>query len=110
MVGSHPTQGFATILPNPLLDAETSQTWEVGVNTIFKDVALDDDNLSLKVGYFDTRADNYMFSSMDVMTPGAGWRSCRFPERPPSSTTAPVPSSAGWSWKGAMTPAGSTVA
>lgn len=72
MVGSHPTQGFATILPNPLLDVETSQTWEVGVNTIFKDVALDDDNLSLKVGYFDTRADNYMFSSMDVVQPGAG--------------------------------------
>ncbi|WP_241117305.1 TonB-dependent hemoglobin/transferrin/lactoferrin family receptor [Achromobacter xylosoxidans] len=79
MVGSHPTQGFATILPNPLLDAETSQTWEVGVNTIFKDVALDDDNLSLKVGYFDTRADNYMFSSMDVMTPGAGLEKLPFP-------------------------------
>lgn len=79
MVGSHPAQGFATILPNPLLDAETSQTWEVGVNTIFKDVALDDDNLSLKVGYFDTRADNYMFSSMNVMTPGAGLEKLPFP-------------------------------
>ncbi|CUI26503.1 Probable TonB-dependent receptor NMB1497 precursor [Achromobacter ruhlandii] len=79
MVGNHPTQGFATILPNPLLDAETSQTWEVGVNTIFKDIALDDDNLSLKVGYFDTRADNYMFSSMDVMKPGAGLEKLPFP-------------------------------
>lgn len=71
MVGNHPRDGFASIYPNPNAEPETSRTWEVGANTIFQDVALDGDSLSLKAGYFDTRADNYLFSSMDVILPGS---------------------------------------
>ncbi|MFY2856234.1 TonB-dependent hemoglobin/transferrin/lactoferrin family receptor [Achromobacter xylosoxidans] len=71
MAGGHPTEGFETIVPNPFLKPETAQTWEVGVNTIFKDVVVQGDDLSFKAGYFDTRADNYLFSSMMGLLPGS---------------------------------------
>lgn len=71
MAGGHPTEGFETIVPNPFLKPETAQTWEVGVNAIFKDVMAQGDDLSFKVGYFDTRADNYLFSSMMGLLPGS---------------------------------------
>ncbi|CAB3841268.1 Vitamin B12 transporter BtuB [Achromobacter pulmonis] len=71
MAGGHPTEGFETIVPNPFLKPETAQTWEVGVNAIFNDVMTQDDNLSFKTGYFDTRADNYLFSSMMGLLPGS---------------------------------------
>lgn len=71
MAGGHPTDGFETIVPNPFLKPETARTWEVGVNAIFKDVMAQGDNLSFKAGYFDTRADNYMFSSMLGLLPGS---------------------------------------
>ncbi|MCZ8384325.1 TonB-dependent hemoglobin/transferrin/lactoferrin family receptor [Achromobacter xylosoxidans] len=70
MAGAHPTDGFETIVPNPFLAPETAKTWEVGVNTIFKDVVAQGDNLSFKAGYFDTRTENYLFSSMMSLLPG----------------------------------------
>ncbi len=70
MRGGHPGDGFATIYPNPNAEPETSRTWEVGANTIFHDVALEGDRLSLKLGYFDTRADNYLVSSLSNNLPG----------------------------------------
>lgn len=84
MAGDHPTAGFSSILPNPFLVPETSRTWEVGVNTIFKDVATEGDSLAFKAGYFDTRADNYLFSSMMTLLPGSE-------ESPKNSDYFPLP-------------------
>lgn len=70
MVGGHPGDNSSFMYPNPNAEPETSRTWELGANTIFQNVATDGDRLSLKLGYFDTKADNYLFSSMNNNTPG----------------------------------------
>lgn len=70
MVGAHPGDSFAFMYPNPDAEPETSRTWEVGANTIFQNVLADSDRLALKLGYFDTKAQNYLFSSLNNNTPG----------------------------------------
>ncbi|WYX10452.1 TonB-dependent receptor [Achromobacter xylosoxidans] len=107
MVGNHPRDGFASIYPNPNAEPETSRTWEVGANTIFQDVALDGDSLSLKAGYFDTRADNYLFRPWTSFCPAPTWKDCHCPAQQPSSITATAQSSADWNLKGVMRLAGS---
>lgn len=71
MVGSHPGDSASFMYPNPNADPETSRTWEIGANTIFRDVLADGDRLMMKLGYFDTRANNYLFSSIVNNLPGS---------------------------------------
>ncbi|MGP9659116.1 TonB-dependent hemoglobin/transferrin/lactoferrin family receptor [Halomonas sp. AOP31-B1-25] len=70
MEGSHPGDPFAIMFPNPYADPETSRSWEVGFNTVFRDLLAEDDRLLTKVAYYDTRADNYLITSMANAMPG----------------------------------------
>lgn len=70
MEGSHPGDPFAIMFPNPYADPETSRSWEVGFNTVFQGLLKDDDRLLSKVTYYDTRADNYLITSMANAMPG----------------------------------------
>ncbi|MCS2608175.1 TonB-dependent receptor [Halomonas dongshanensis] len=70
MEGSHPGDPFAIMFPNPYADPETSRSWEVGFNTVFQGLLKDDDRLFSKVTYYDTRADNYLITSMANAMPG----------------------------------------
>lgn len=70
MIGGHPGDNFAFMYPNPKAEPETSSTWELGANTIFRNVVSNGDRLAVKLGYFDTRAKNYLFTSAFNNLPG----------------------------------------
>ncbi|VFR80488.1 Hemophore HasA outer membrane receptor HasR / Iron siderophore receptor protein [plant metagenome] len=72
MVGAHPGDNASVMYPNPNADPETTRSWELGVNTQFQDVFTRGDRLSAKLGYFDTRAYNYLYSSLENNLPGTG--------------------------------------
>ncbi|WP_159053563.1 MULTISPECIES: TonB-dependent hemoglobin/transferrin/lactoferrin family receptor [unclassified Halomonas] len=72
VVGAHPGSGSSFMFPNPFADAETTTSWEVGANTVFNDLLTPGDSLFTKLGYFDTRADDYLFTAMGVALPGQG--------------------------------------
>ncbi|MCD9030777.1 TonB-dependent hemoglobin/transferrin/lactoferrin family receptor [Luteimonas sp. Y-2-2-4F] len=72
MAGSHPGDNFAYMYSNPNLDPETSRTWEMGANLAFEGVFAQGDALFLKLGYFDTRADDYVITTLNNNTPGTG--------------------------------------
>ncbi|MCE8025254.1 TonB-dependent receptor [Billgrantia aerodenitrificans] len=70
MEGSHPSDPFAVMFPNPYAEPETSRSWEVGFNTVFQNLLLDNDRLLSKVAYYDTEVDNYLITSMVNIMPG----------------------------------------
>ncbi|MGP9567999.1 MULTISPECIES: TonB-dependent hemoglobin/transferrin/lactoferrin family receptor [unclassified Halomonas] len=70
MEGSHPSDPFAIMSPNPYAEPETSRSWEVGFNTVFQGLLTDNDRFLSKVTYYDTRADNYLITSMANAMPG----------------------------------------
>ncbi|WP_437879643.1 TonB-dependent hemoglobin/transferrin/lactoferrin family receptor [Pseudomonas sp. LRF_L74] len=70
MQGNHPSDPFATMLPNPFLETETSRSWDIGFNLAFQDVISNGDKLNTKVAYYDTRVDNYMVTSIVNIMPG----------------------------------------
>ncbi|SDL23681.1 heme acquisition protein HasR [Franzmannia pantelleriensis] len=70
MEGSHPSDPFATMYPNPYAEPETTRSWEVGINTAFQDVFTGDDRLFAKLSYYDTKAHNYLITSMVNTLPG----------------------------------------
>ncbi|CNJ01125.1 TonB-dependent hemoglobin/transferrin/lactoferrin family receptor [Yersinia bercovieri] len=51
--------GHGWILPNPLLAAEHSKTWELGVNIQQTGLFITEDRFAAKVAYFDSRVSNY---------------------------------------------------
>ncbi len=75
MVGGHPGDNSSFMYPNPFADPERTTSWEIGANTIFNDVLTSGDMLTAKLSYFDTRAQDYLFSSMNNNTPGTGTNS-----------------------------------
>ncbi|MEI2417009.1 TonB-dependent hemoglobin/transferrin/lactoferrin family receptor [Orrella sp. JC864] len=70
MVGAHPGDDYSFMHPNPDADPETTTSWEIGANTIFQDVLARGDRFMAKLSYFDTRAHNYLFSSLENTLPG----------------------------------------
>ncbi|WP_223302717.1 TonB-dependent receptor [Halotalea alkalilenta] len=70
MAGSHPGDPFASMYPNPYAEPETTTSWEVGANTTFRDLFTQGDMLFAKLSYFDTKADNYLFTSIQNQVPG----------------------------------------
>ncbi len=70
MEGSHPSDPFATMFPNPYADPETSRSWEVGFNTVFQNLLTSGDRLLSKVAYYDTRVDDYLITSTRNALPG----------------------------------------
>lgn len=58
--------------PNPFLSPERSKAWEVGFNVLKENLWFSDDRLGLKVAYFDTRVDDFIFMGMGMQPPGYG--------------------------------------
>lgn len=72
MTGGHPGDPLANMFANPNADPEKTTTWELGANLNFNGIFKADDVFFAKVGYFNTRAKDYLFTSMNNNLPGAG--------------------------------------
>ncbi|PAU78358.1 TonB-dependent receptor [Halomonas salipaludis] len=59
------------IFPNPYLEPERSETWEVGSNLTFDDFLFDGDRFRAKLSYFTAYTKNWM-GMAQVRAPGAG--------------------------------------
>ncbi|MEH0832484.1 TonB-dependent receptor [Pectobacterium cacticida] len=66
--------GTTNIYPNPFLEAEKSKDWEIGFNVTKPDLLFNDDNLNIKVVYFDTKIDNFIHNSIGKRKPGLSQR------------------------------------
>lgn len=56
--GPHSAGGSSTFYPNPYLQPETSQGWEVGANVLRRNLLQDGDRLRFKLAYFDNDVEN----------------------------------------------------
>ncbi|MGI9377325.1 MAG: TonB-dependent hemoglobin/transferrin/lactoferrin family receptor [Tsuneonella suprasediminis] len=70
MMGGHPGDPLANMYPNPYADPEKTTSWEVGANLTFSGIATPDDVLFAKVGYFNTKARDYLYTSLNSNLPG----------------------------------------
>lgn len=70
MVGGHPGDPLANMFPNPNADPEKSTTWELGANFNFAGVFKSDDVFFAKVGYFNTKARDYLYTTAFANLPG----------------------------------------
>lgn len=68
--GGHSGDSSAYMYPNPLLEPERSTSWELGFNILHRDLFKPDDKLSMKMAYFDTRVDNFVYTSSVNGMPG----------------------------------------
>lgn len=69
ITGAHPSDAATQMFPNPYLDPEKSETWEAGVNLKFDRLLTDEDALRVKFAYFDTRVDDFVYMSLQKLTP-----------------------------------------
>lgn len=72
MTGGHPGDPLANMFANPNADPEKTTTWELGANLSFNSVFKSDDIFFAKLGYFNTRANDYLFTSLNNNLPGNG--------------------------------------
>lgn len=73
MISGRPHGGGAeSMYPNPFLKPERSTAWEVGVNVLKENLFFSEDRLGIKVAYFDTRVDDFIYMNMGVQPPGYG--------------------------------------
>lgn len=70
MNGGHPGDPLANMFPNPFADPEKSTTWELGANVMFDGMLKADDVFFAKVGYFNTKAKDYLYTTMVANLPG----------------------------------------
>lgn len=66
----HAGSSSQVVYPNPYLEAERSQNWELGFNVFTESMLTPHDRLGIKVAYFDTRIDNFIFMDTNVSVPG----------------------------------------
>lgn len=64
--------GSSTMYPNPFIEPERSTSWEVGFNVLKQNLFFDEDRLGIKVAYFDTRIEDFMYMSSGLRRPGFG--------------------------------------
>ncbi|MES2868256.1 MAG: TonB-dependent hemoglobin/transferrin/lactoferrin family receptor [Pseudomonadota bacterium] len=57
------------VYPNPLLKAEESREWELGINIFKESLLFDNDRLGMKVSYFDNSIKNFSFLNYAVALP-----------------------------------------
>lgn len=69
ITGGHVGDTVASTQPNPYLDPEKSETWEAGVNIQADRLFTEHDALRLKVNYFDTRVDDFIYMSFSKQAP-----------------------------------------
>lgn len=60
VLGGEHIGGIFAYIPNPYLQPETSQNWEIGVNMMFDNVLRSGDTFRLKAAYFDRTIENYI--------------------------------------------------
>ncbi|MFT4053737.1 MAG: TonB-dependent hemoglobin/transferrin/lactoferrin family receptor [Novosphingobium sp.] len=70
MTGGHPGDPISSMFSNPYADPEKTTTWELGANLTFDGVFTGNDVFFAKLGYFHTRAKDYLFTSMTNNLPG----------------------------------------
>ncbi|MDF0490299.1 TonB-dependent hemoglobin/transferrin/lactoferrin family receptor [Sphingomonas sp. H39-1-10] len=70
MTGGHPGDPIANMYANPYADPEKTTTWELGANVNFNGIFKSDDAFFAKVGYFSTRATDYLYTSIANNLPG----------------------------------------
>lgn len=70
MTGGHPGDPIANMYSNPYADPEKTTTWELGANVNFNDIFKGDDVFFAKVGYFNTTATDYLYTSLTNNLPG----------------------------------------
>ncbi|MEW9854624.1 TonB-dependent receptor [Novosphingobium sp. M1R2S20] len=70
MVGGHPGDPIANMFPNPYADPEKTTSWELGANINFNGVFKTDDVFFAKVGFFSTKARDYLITSLANNLPG----------------------------------------
>lgn len=70
MTGGHPGDPLANMYPNPYADPEKTTSWEIGANLTFDGVFKSDDVLFAKIGYFSTKARDYLYTSLNNNLPG----------------------------------------
>lgn len=59
IVGGAPV-GFNTFIPNTTLEAQSTDTWEIGAGIEFDDVIDDGDIFQAKLGYYSTEGENFL--------------------------------------------------
>lgn len=64
--GLHPQGVTFPFLPNPLLEPETAETWEAGLNFKADDLWQPGDTLRVKAAYFNNNIDNYIGLNSNV--------------------------------------------
>ncbi|WP_430446819.1 MAG: TonB-dependent hemoglobin/transferrin/lactoferrin family receptor [Pseudomonas piscis] len=64
--------GSESMYPNPFLKPERSSSWEAGFNIFKENLWVDEDRLGIKVAYFDTRVEDFIYMAMGVQPPGYG--------------------------------------
>lgn len=69
ITGGHVGDALASTQPNPYLDPEKSETWEAGVNIKAERLFTDRDAFRLKVNYFETRVDDFIYMSFSKQAP-----------------------------------------
>lgn len=62
--------GTETLFPSPFLEPERSKTLEVGFNIFTESLFSAEDRLGIKVAYFDTKIDDFMFLGYGLRRPG----------------------------------------
>lgn len=62
------------LYPNPQLDAERSKSWELGFNILKAGLFTEEDQLAVKVAYFNTSVDGYISMVANQKPPGNGQR------------------------------------
>jgi heme acquisition protein HasR len=62
--------GVETMYPNPFLEPERSKSLEVGFNVLRQNLFTQEDRLGIKVAYFDTRIDDFMYMGYGLRRPG----------------------------------------
>lgn len=60
------------LYPNPQLDAERSKSWELGFNILKAGLFAEEDQLAVKVAYFNTSVDGYISMVANQKKPGYG--------------------------------------
>ncbi|MFT3966180.1 MAG: TonB-dependent hemoglobin/transferrin/lactoferrin family receptor [Sphingobium sp.] len=70
MTGGHPGDPIANMFANPYADPEKSTTWELGANFNFAGIFKSEDVFFAKVGYFNTKARDYLYTTMVARLPG----------------------------------------
>ncbi|MEO9336067.1 TonB-dependent receptor [Mesorhizobium sp. SB112] len=80
MAGIHPgNMRFLKFRPNPFLEPEESEGWEVGANLSFDSLLAAGDKLRVKGSYYDNEVENYITSTYAINSTGLNYTYVNMP-------------------------------